>query len=335
MTGETDKSPFTRRMGLAPMVGAAGFVVSGLILERFFPDTGTAARFCVQAAVALGIAFPVGGYWRKTPRAPVKIWTRILETVFVWAWPIAFAAWCVGWFIEGGDYPAHPAGDYTVPLRGVYLTPLQAAIDDLAIRTFIGAGMCWAAAGFLSNLLHQRQTWIRREPRDIPAVLRSVLVLAVVVASFVASGRAIHAIIPSLSPGLVLNLQIVVGLVAFGLAGRVLIRVDPADKPAVPPIPLRIFAAIVGLSFVTSFFVLLYQGTNVRTQPDHRVGEYTVLTKFKDGSRRYSTPEQSLIDEIASWTLFGSFAGMFLLQSVIKRRGKKLALPAEPPAASE
>jgi len=333
---EAIKSPLTFRMGLGPMLGAVGFAASGVILQRLFSDVSPGLRFSVQTAIALGIAVPVAGYWRKAPPgAPDTFSTKTFKLIIICAWPFAFAAWCAGVFIEWDVHPSRVTGNYTVPLRGYYVTPMQASIDHLATSAFFGAIISFAVSAFILDRVRQRQLSLRREVPKRTAHWRIALLVAATVAAFVVFGWMIRVIFPATSPGLVNCVQIVVSLAVLVFAARALMRIDSVEKPAVMPMSLRILASITLLSFTTSFFVLVYTRGNLPTQPDRSMGDYTVSSQLKDGGRRYMTPSQSLIDEIAVWTLLGSGAAMFALDHVLKRRAKKQASSAEPPAVAD
>ena len=318
-----DQPPYSSRMFFSPFLAALAFGISGMTLQNFFPEIGPGARFCFEAAIAASVALLVMFFWkRKPPAGPTTLWTRAFHTILVCSWWIAMVAWCVGL-------------GATTDLLGPHAAPI---IYQLAISTFIWAGICFAAAALVLNLLaRSRGPSLRQVFRDIGKLL---LFLSPTVAAFYLSAYPLRAVLSDASPGLLVCAQIVIAVAVFILVLRIVAAVmhihpEPAETLSSRPASLRIASQVMALSFVISFFAGTYMNANVISQPDHKSGEYTVPERLRDGRVRYMTPSQSLITEIATFTLFGSVVMLLALGYVQQRRTKKQTPLAEPRAGSE
>ena len=288
----------------------------------FLSAIGNGIRLGAQAAVAAATIFLVMHFWKRasSERLSATLWTRTFRAILIGSWWIAFAAWSVGTEVQAFRDD-----------RGQYAMPILATMDHMMISLFLAALICALAAGFLSDLPQ-----LGRTARSLGL---SAVFLAPAAAAYFLSAYPLRHILPDASPGIVACLQVAIAGAAFLVVSRfvaVAMRVQAESTEAITVMPAfsRTMSRVVGLSFLVSFFALLYTGANVYSQPDHRTGAYTVPERFKNGSVRYMTTAQDATARIATWTLLGSTAVMLAFGYVAQRRAKKPAQTADSPTNS-
>lgn len=135
---------------------------------------------------------------------------------------------------------------------------------------------------------------------------------------------------PWMSPGLVFCLQTASAFAIFILINSIASFVTDRSGGTAGEEPRgQLLGAVSGLIFlacwcvfIASWFVLAYVETNALSQPDHLSGVYTVARHLKSVVR-YLTPEQAMLDDIAHWSLIGSWvtgATVIIVRILIRRR---------------
>jgi Na+/melibiose symporter-like transporter len=82
---------------------------------------------------------------------------------------------------------------------------------------------------------------------------------------------------------------------------------------------LRILLSLDAIAAAASWGACAYIETKALSQPDHATGVFTVAVYLKSVVR-YMTPEQHIIDQIATWTFFGCVFVLLVAGLAVKVR---------------